>query len=119
MLGREGRGAAEHWAVEGQVDVIMGTLGKALGTAGAFVAGYVLVRRQATLSLPLLPVDLFRRPDDTHGFEEFRRDAEDAGAWTPVQYYSGGCYPSAQAALSAAIAAVAWLADALHGRRPR
>jgi MFS transporter, DHA2 family, multidrug resistance protein len=30
--------------------------------AGAFVAGYVLVRRQATLSLPLLPVDLFRRP---------------------------------------------------------
>jgi DHA2 family multidrug resistance protein-like MFS transporter len=30
--------------------------------AGAFLAGYVLVRRQAALSLPLLPVDLFRRP---------------------------------------------------------
>jgi 8-amino-7-oxononanoate synthase len=39
VLGRDGRGSAEHWAVEGQVDVIMGTLGKALGTAGAFVAG--------------------------------------------------------------------------------
>jgi 8-amino-7-oxononanoate synthase len=39
VLGREGRGAAEHWAVEGQIDVIMGTLGKALGTSGAFVAG--------------------------------------------------------------------------------
>ena len=34
-------------------------------------------------------VDLFSRPDGTHGFEEFRRDAEDRGAWTPVQYYSG------------------------------
>jgi DHA2 family multidrug resistance protein-like MFS transporter len=30
--------------------------------AGAVGAGYVLVRRQARLSLPLLPVDLFRRP---------------------------------------------------------
>ena len=29
---------------------------------GAIGAGYVLVRRQAALSLPLLPVDLFRRP---------------------------------------------------------
>ena len=29
-------------------------------------------------------VDLFRRPDASWGFEEFRRDVEDAGAWTPV-----------------------------------
>ncbi len=34
-------------------------------------------------------VDLFVRPDQSHGFEEFRRDPEDSGAWTPVQYYSG------------------------------
>ncbi|HWZ57391.1 MAG TPA: 8-amino-7-oxononanoate synthase [Gemmatimonadaceae bacterium] len=39
VLGQGGRGSAEHWAVEGQIDVIMGTLGKALGTAGAFIAG--------------------------------------------------------------------------------
>jgi 8-amino-7-oxononanoate synthase len=39
VLGREGRGAVEHWDVEGQVDVIMGTLGKALGASGAFIAG--------------------------------------------------------------------------------
>lgn len=39
VLGRDGRGGAERWGVEGEVDVTMGTLGKALGTAGAFVAG--------------------------------------------------------------------------------
>jgi 8-amino-7-oxononanoate synthase len=39
VLGREGRGSPEHWGVQGRLDVVMGTLGKALGTAGAFVAG--------------------------------------------------------------------------------
>src|SRR5271167_1619384 len=34
----------------------------AVELVGAFAIGYFLVRRQATLSLPLLPVDLFRRP---------------------------------------------------------
>ena len=33
-------------------------------------------------------VDVFVRPDGTFGFEEFRRDPEDMGAWTPVAYYS-------------------------------
>lgn len=54
-------------------------------------------------------VDLFRRPDGTYGFEEFRRDVEDAGAWTPVRYYSGAIYSSREAALAAAVKAVAWL----------
>ncbi len=39
VLGATGRGAAEHWGVEGEVDVLMGTMGKALGVSGAFVAG--------------------------------------------------------------------------------
>ena len=39
-------------------------------------------------------VDLFRRPDGSFGFEEFRRDVEDAGAWTPVAYHSGAAYAS-------------------------
>jgi hypothetical protein len=55
-------------------------------------------------------VDLFARPDGTFGFEEFRRDPEDAGAWTPVRYYSGAVYTSKDAALSAAIKVVVWLA---------
>lgn len=61
-------------------------------------------------------VDLFRRPDGTYGFEEFRRDVEDAGAWTPVRYYSAAIYPSKGAALSAAVATVAWLAMGGQGR---
>ncbi|HET7584519.1 MAG TPA: 8-amino-7-oxononanoate synthase [Gemmatimonadaceae bacterium] len=44
VLGPNGRGAVEHWQVEGEVDVIMGTLGKALGCAGAFVAGSAALR---------------------------------------------------------------------------
>jgi 7-keto-8-aminopelargonate synthetase-like enzyme len=36
VMGHAGRGACEHFGVEGQIDVVMGTLGKALGTIGAF-----------------------------------------------------------------------------------
>jgi len=62
-------------------------------------------------------VDLFSRPDGSFGFEEFRRDVEDAGAWTPVAYYSGAAYASKDAALSAAVKAVVWLAAALEDVR--
>ena len=61
-------------------------------------------------------VDLFRRPDGSFGFDEFRRDVEDAGAWTPVAYYSGAAYSSMDDALSAAVEAVAWLDGALKDR---
>ncbi len=40
VLGREGRGSLDHWGLgAGAVPILMGTLGKALGTGGAFVAG--------------------------------------------------------------------------------
>lgn len=39
VLGANGRGSAERWHVEHEIDVNMGTLGKAIGTAGAFIAG--------------------------------------------------------------------------------
>ncbi len=59
-------------------------------------------------------VDVFARPDGTFGFEEFRRDPEDMGAWTPVAYFSGDEYPTANEALSAAIEAVPWLGRVLN-----
>jgi hypothetical protein len=61
-------------------------------------------------------VDLFSRPDGSFGFEEFRRDVEDAGAWTPVQYFSGAVYASRDGALKAALETVTWLAEALARR---
>jgi hypothetical protein len=56
-------------------------------------------------------VDLFRRPDGTFGYEEFRRDPEDQGRWTPVSFASGLRYPGLYEARAAAAKAVAWLAD--------
>jgi hypothetical protein len=60
-------------------------------------------------------VDIFSRPDGTFGFEEFRRDPEDMGTWTPVSYYSGRSYPTEADTILAARAAVAWLGSMLDG----
>jgi hypothetical protein len=59
-------------------------------------------------------VDFFSRPDGSYGFEEFRRDVEDAGQWTPVQYYSGVSYASPAGVLDTAERCVPWLADILR-----
>ena len=56
-------------------------------------------------------VDLFVRPDGSFGFEEFRRDVEDAGAWTPVSYFSGLRHVSKSEALAEAARRVAWFAS--------
>lgn len=61
-------------------------------------------------------VDLFLRPEGTYGFEEFSRDPEDGGAWTPVGYFSGASFPSKDAALAEAVRAVAWLDAATQSR---
>jgi len=39
VLGANGTGSVERFGVEGRIDIVMGTLGKALGTTGAFIAG--------------------------------------------------------------------------------
>jgi hypothetical protein len=59
-------------------------------------------------------VDFFSRPDGNFGFEEFRRDPEDRGTWTPVTYRSGAAYSSKEAALAAAKQSVVGLAKAIQ-----
>jgi glycine C-acetyltransferase len=39
VLGEGGRGAAAHFGIEGQIDLHVGTLSKALGACGGFLAG--------------------------------------------------------------------------------
>ena len=58
-------------------------------------------------------VDLFRRPDGTHGFEEVRRDVEDARGWFPIGGHAARSFGDEAAALEAALAAVPWLRQAL------
>ena len=54
-------------------------------------------------------VDVFRREDGSFGFEAFRRDAEDQGAWFVTGHYSALRHASREAAEIAALAAVGWL----------
>jgi hypothetical protein len=59
-------------------------------------------------------VDIFSRPDGTFGFEEFRRDVEDRRHWTALAYFSANAFASRDAALTAAMQSVAWLAEAIQ-----
>lgn len=59
-------------------------------------------------------VDIFSRPDGTFGFEEFRRDPEDMGMWTPVSYFSGCEYSTEDEAVVEAISLVPWLGPLLE-----
>ncbi len=56
-------------------------------------------------------IDMFRRPDGSFGFEEFRRDVEDRGAWTPVQFHAPRVFATRAAAMEAALQAVRWLRE--------
>ena len=58
-------------------------------------------------------VDIFSRPNGTFGFEEFRRDPEDMGVWTPVSYYSGLEFASEGEAVQAARQSVPWVRQGL------
>lgn len=56
-------------------------------------------------------VDLFVKDDGSFGFEEFRRDSEDMGRWTGINYYSVLSFESEDLALKEALTCVVWLAD--------
>ena len=54
-------------------------------------------------------VDIFLRPDGTFGFEEYRRDVEDARGWFPIGNYSAMIFSSQNDALRGAKQKVQWL----------
>jgi hypothetical protein len=55
-------------------------------------------------------IDIFVRRDGTFGFEEYRRDPEDAGGWTLVAYHAHRVFATRDEAEAAAAGIVAWMA---------
>ena len=43
VLGPTGRGTAEHFGLEGEIDLIMGTFSKSMASVGGFIAGEAVV----------------------------------------------------------------------------
>jgi hypothetical protein len=56
-------------------------------------------------------VDIFQRPDDTFGFDEYRRDIEDPSGWFQIGHYKDQVYQTESAALSNALIQISWLKD--------
>jgi hypothetical protein len=54
--------------------------------------------------------DIFRRPDGTYGFEEYRRDPEDGLGWFPIGDYSSRSFGRETDAVVNAKAGISWLA---------
>jgi len=55
-------------------------------------------------------VDIFRRPDGTYGFEEYRREPEDGRGWFAIGNYSSRSFATSMNAVATAKASVPWLA---------
>jgi len=56
----------------------------------------------------LVCVGVFRRPEGSFGFEEFRRDPEDASGWYGIGGFRELRYGSAEDADQDAVARVSW-----------
>ena len=56
-------------------------------------------------------VDIFRRPDVSFGFDEFRRDVEDSSGWFRIGFHGDRVFQTEEAATAAARLAVPWFQD--------
>jgi hypothetical protein len=56
-------------------------------------------------------VDIFTRPDGSFGFEEYRREIEDARGWYRIGVFSGRRYTSEKEALDGALTHIPWLKE--------
>jgi 8-amino-7-oxononanoate synthase len=82
VLGKTGKGSAQHFGLDGRIPVLMGTFGKALGSFGAYVAGskvlidYLLNRSRSFIFSTSLPpavcaasiaaIDIVEREPERH-----------------------------------------------------
>jgi hypothetical protein len=53
------------------------------------------------------------RPDDSYGFEAYRRDSEDNRGWFPDGGFGGRVFATPDEAMAEAKAKVPWLKDVL------
>tara|TARA_A100001015_G_C14604560_1_gene561760 strand:+ start:80 stop:331 length:252 start_codon:yes stop_codon:yes gene_type:complete len=56
-------------------------------------------------------IDIFKRKDNTYGFEEYRRDKETYEGWYKVHSYGHYVYLSEQEALTSAYKNISWLKE--------
>jgi hypothetical protein len=56
-------------------------------------------------------VDIFVRADGSFGFEEYRRDPEDARGWFSLQHYSHLVFGTQEEARAQANLKVVWMQD--------
>ncbi len=61
-------------------------------------------------------VDIFQRPDNSFGFEEYRRDIEDNQGWFAIGFFGNQVFDSKAQAHQAALLKVSWLAAAITKR---
>ena len=54
-------------------------------------------------------VDIFIRPNNTYGFDEFRRDPEDGRGWFSIGHHGSVEFSSVPEAVAEAMKAISWL----------
>ncbi|AHD00983.1 hypothetical protein [Leisingera methylohalidivorans] len=65
--------------------------------------------RSVNLDGEMICVDIFERPDETYGFDEFRRDPEDGRGWYSIGHHGSRVFPDAESATEEAKAQIHWL----------
>jgi len=74
------------------------------------MAGKNVVIRSFNLDGETQCVDIFRRPDGTYGFEEYRREPEDCRGWFAIGDYSSRSFDRESDAVAKAMSTISWLA---------
>lgn len=91
VFGANGRGVAEHFGVEDEVDIVMGTFSKSLATVGGFVAGtaevidYVQHNARAQIFTAAIPPAAAAAVDAALGILESEPERR-AALWENTEY---------------------------------